>query len=75
MTADIHFSCLERSKTVITGHDASEIHISIIDPESPLRNLLNFHLCLMDVFVDTPPYMILHDRTYVARNCQHNTVS
>ena len=66
MTADLLFSCLERLKTLLTEHDASNVHLSIIDPEHPLCNLYGFHSCLMDIFADTPLSKVLHDPTYVS---------
>ena len=53
MTADVLFSCLEHLKVVIIEHDAFEVHLSIIDPESPLCYCYGLYSCMMDLVVET----------------------
>ena len=63
---DDFFLCLEHLKASLLSNETPDIHFPIVDPERPLRSLVNFYHSVMDVFAGTDITAFLHDRVYVS---------
>ena len=63
---DVLLESLEHLKLRLELLNAVEVHFAIVDPERPIRYLVDFYACLKATFADTPLFVILHDRVYVS---------
>ena len=66
LIADDFLLCLRKLVAWLEDRGNPQIHFPILDPERPVYSLTNLYRVIMDLFVDTNIYVVLHNRVYVS---------